>query len=198
MTNTTKIYTNVFPRVAVPVPPRKYEPWLKARLENENSPIPANVTEENRVKIEPWMTRKPLNVKIFGSDPIPPASYVAPPAEVKQCPMIPIVFIVLDSYLNPIHGFEIRINDQNLLTNEKGEAYINVYQGHDISFTTGSSSGWTFPMGAKRKVRMTGMIGISDTFTVDNPRTIPIYPMAGEWTRGDGVTRQQLPLYTTP
>ncbi len=178
-------------------PPRVYPDWLAATFSDQNTPIPESVLAENRPKITPGMTMVATPGKILGGDPPPPAKYVPPPMVVQQLAKVPVKFRVFDSYGRPIFGFGIRANDENLVTDARGEATTETYQGHTVFFSTGRESGWGFPPGARRKVRMTGMIPMGDTFTADTPKTVILWPMAGEWDPGDGVTRQQAIRYTT-
>ena len=185
---TTLTYTpaspDVFPRVAIPAPPRKYPEWLEARLLNENSPIPETVLAEDRPKIEPWMPQVAMPGRIFGAHEEVPALYVPPPIPVSQRPMVSLKFKVKNAFNKPIFGFGIRVNDRDLMTDENGEASMSVYQGHAVEFSTGRESGWTIPKGAQCKVRMTGMVPMAQRLTVNAPETIVIYPEAGEYSVG--------------
>ncbi len=177
-------------------PPRAYPDWLTATFTDPNAPVPESVLQEARPKYE-GLTRIATPGKILGGGPPPPAKYMPPPMVVKQLAKVPVTFKVLDSYGRPIFGYEIRADDQNLVTDARGEATMEMYQGHTVFFSTGRESGWSFPPGAQRKVRMTGMVGISDQFIADASKTIKIWPSSGEWDPGDGVTRHQTKTYPT-
>ena len=180
-----------------PEPPREYPDWLEAKFSDPNAPIPESVLAENRPKVESWMTMVATPGRILGAGPVPAAKHVPPPLVVRQLAKVPVKFRVLDSYGGPIIGFEVRADDQNLVTDARGEATMEMYQGHTIFFSTGGESGWGFPPGARRKVKMAGMMAISDKFIADTSKTIIIWPMAGEWDPGDGVTRHQAITYAT-
>ena len=190
----TRIYTNVFPRVAIPAPHKKYPEWLERTLENPNIPVPEYVIEAQK----PVTIKTPgMPPRTLGGEPAPPPLYVPPPAEVHQKPKMPVRFRVLSSFGTPIFGFTIRANDQNLVTGINGEAPMEVYQGLSLAFSTGMGSGWTIPKGATRKTRMMGLVPISQMVPVSTPMTITLYPEAGEWENGDGVVRQQAITYAT-
>ena len=179
-----------------PDPPRKYPDWLAARLRGENVAVPESVLEENRPKIEPWMTVTATPGKILGSEPIPAAKYVPPPMVVQQRAKIPVKFKVLSIEDRPIFGFRIRANSEDLITDAKGEAQIIVYQGHDLSWSTGRESGWSIPVGAKRRSRMFGMVPMAQNIPINTPTTILVYPESGEF-KVNGKTYDQLITYTT-
>ncbi|NGX46250.1 MAG: hypothetical protein K940chlam2_01438 [Chlamydiae bacterium] len=177
-------------------PPRKYPDWLVARFTDANAPIPKSVMEEDKPKIEPWMMEIRNIGKSWGAGPPPPAKYVPPPMVVQQTPMIKVKFKVLNLSDRPIFGFGIRVNDKNLVTDKRGEAVIDVYQGHDLMFSTGRESGWSFPNGAKRKLRMTGMVPLGQTLPITASQTILLYPESGEYQL-NGKTYAQPITYTT-
>ncbi len=177
-------------------PPRKYPDWLVARFTDANAPVPESALAEFRPKIEPWM-REIRNIgKTFGAGPPPPAKYMPPPMVVQQTPKVLVKFRVLNITDRPIFGFSIRANDKNLITNNRGEAILEVYKGHDLEFSTGRESGWTIPNGAKRKLRMTGMIGMAQIFPIEATTTILLYPESGEY-RFNGRTYASPITYTT-
>ena len=118
-----------------------------------------------------------------------------PPAEIHQRQKVPVRFRVLNAFDRPIFGFAIRASDVDLVTDMNGEATMEVYRGLPLAISTGRESGWSYPNGASRKVRMTGMMGISDIFQVDAPKTVLLYPESGEYNIGDGVIRQQAITY---
>ena len=177
-------------------PPRKYPDWLVATFTDANAPTPESVLEAARPKIEPWMMEIRNIGKTWGAGPPPPAKYVPPPMVVQQTPKVLVKFRVLSVYDKPIVGFNLRVNDMNLLTDERGEAGLTVYKGHDIDFSTGRESGWSMRPGAMRRSRMVGMIPICQIFPVNNPTTIEIFPESGEY-RLNGRTYAPPITYTT-
>jgi len=108
---------------AYPAPPRRYPAWLAAQLRGENIPIPEAILAEDRPKIESYMPQVAMPGRIFGAHEDVPALYVPPAKLVSQRPMVPVKFQVLTSYDIPIVGFNIRVDDKDLLTDERGEAY---------------------------------------------------------------------------
>lgn len=185
-----------FPPEEVKPPKNSYPEWLAARMRGENVAIPESVVEEYRVKIEPWMREPGPPPKTFGYHGVVPEKYVPPPTVVQEKPKIPVTFKVLDSFDNPIFGFSFRVNNENLMTNTNGEASIEIYKGHKIDFSTGRESGWSLPKGARRKVRMVGMVPMSQIFPVNIPTTIFLFPVAGEYSIGGGRTLFQSITYT--
>jgi len=188
--------STVFPREEIKPPKNAYPSWLAAQLRGENVAVPEHVLEEYRVKIEPYMRQLGPPPKILGAEPNPPAKYVPPPTVVKQRAKVLVKFKVLNVSDRPIFGFGIRANDSDLITNEKGEVQIEVYPGHVFSWSTGRESGWSVPNGAKRKMRMTGMVPIAHSFLVSAPTTVYVYPDSGEF-KIDGKTFIQPIIYTT-
>ncbi len=175
----------VFPREDIPEPPRAYPAWLKARLADEDVPIPESVILEYYPVVVP--SGPSSSVKIFGGEPIPPAKYVPPPEEVKHCPKMMVRFKVLNAFNQPISSFKIRANDKDLITNENGGVSLEVYKGHPLAVTTGVESGWSTPLGATRRVKMVGMVPMAKIITVDTPRTIHLFPESGQWNPGNGI-----------
>jgi len=188
--------STVFPREEIKPPKNAYPSWLAAQLRGENVAVPEHVLEEYRVKIEPYMRQLGPPPKILGAEPIPAAKFVPPPTVVQQLAKVPVKFNVLNVSDRAIFGFGIRANDVDLITDEKGEVQIEVFQGHDLSWSTGRESGWTIPSGAKRRMRMTGMVPIAHNFPVNKPTTIYVYPESGEF-RINRKTYIQPIIYTT-
>ena len=115
---------------------------------------------------------------------------------VQQTPKVLVKFRVLNITDRPIFGYSIRANNENLITNNQGEAILEVYKGHDLAWSTGRESGWTIPNGAKRKARMVGMVGMAQIFPIEAPTTILLYPESGEY-RLNGRTYAVPITYTT-
>ncbi len=177
-------------------PPRAYPKWLAATFTDPNSPVPESVLAENRLKIEPWITTVATPGQIVGPQLNPAAMYMPPPFTVSETPMTKVIFRVLNITDRPIFGFGIRANDKNLVTNSRGEAILDVYPGHNLTWSTGRESGWTIPNGAKRKLRMTGMVPMAQTVPIGTTTTILLYPESGEY-RLNGRTYAQPIRYTT-
>lgn len=175
-------------------PPRAYPTWLATTFTDPNAPVPESVLEENRPKIEP--TRILTPGKILGAGPGPRAKIMPPPMVVQQTPMVKVKFRVLSVTDRPIFGFGIRVNDKNLVTNKKGEVALDVYQGHNLEFSTGRESGWVIPNGAERRLRMIGLVPIAQSFPVSTPITVFVYPESGEFQIGRQVFTQRI-TYTT-
>ncbi len=176
----------------IPKPPRAYPPWLVAKFTNPNAPTPESALEENRSKREPWMRRVPAPVETFGAHKNVPGIFVEPPKLVKQLAKVPVKFQVLNIHNRPIFGFHIRVNSENLITNEQGEVTVEVYQGHDIEFTTGVESGWSFPNGAKRKLKMAGMVPIVQSLPIRTPTKIWLFPESGEYQMNGTIYAQSI------
>ena len=177
-------------------PPRAYPDWLTATFTDPNAPVPESVLEKNRPKLESWMTLVATPGRILGAGPVPAAKYMPLPMVVQQTPMVKVKFRVLSVTDRPIFGFGIRVNDKNLVTDKRGEIILDVYQGHNLEWSTGRESGWTIPNGAKRKLRMTGMIPMAQIFPIEATTTILLYPESGEY-RLNGQTYAQSITYTT-
>lgn len=175
-------------------PPREYPAWLKATFSDTNANVPASALDKDRPKIE--YTQIVASGRVLGGEPNPRAKFVAPPMVVEQKSMVPIRFKVLSIHDRPITGFSIRANDDDLLTDSKGEAGTHVYPGHLFRWSTGRESGWTIPNGARRRLRMTGLVPLSQSFPVSEPTTVLVYPESGEFQIGQRVFKQPI-TYTT-
>jgi len=186
--------STVWPREEVKPPKNAYPPWLAAQLRGENVAVPQSVIDKYYPKIEPSRPSPPP--KIHGDHGEVPAKYVPPPIVVQQRPKILVKFKVLSVSDRPIFGFSIRANDEDLTTDAKGEAQIIVYQGHDFTWSTGRESGWSIPVGAKRRLRMVGMVPIAQTFPIGASTTILIFPESGEY-KFNGQNYAQTITYAT-
>lgn len=171
-------------------PPRHYPEWLKIQFTDANARIPESVLEENQPKVE--YTQVVASGRVLGGEPNPRAKYRAPPMVVEQRPKVLLTFRVLTIEDRPITGFSIRANSENLITDAKGEAGVEVYQGLPFSWSTGRESGWTVPKGARRRLRMTGMVPIAQSFPVSTPITLFVYPESGEFQIGRRVFSQPI------
>jgi len=175
-------------------PPRHYPAWLKATFADANVAVPESVLEENRSKIE--YTQVIASGRVLGGEPNPRANYMPPPMVVEQRPKVLVTFKVLTIEDRPITGFNIRVDSQNLITDAEGQAWVEVYEGIPFSWSTGRESGWSLPIGAKRRLRMTGLVPMSQTFPVSVPIMLFVYPESGEFQIGKRVFTQTI-TYTT-
>jgi len=175
-------------------PPRAYPEWLKARLIDENAPIPESELKKLKGKIKPWMTQTATPGKISGAEIHVPAKYVPPPKNFTQKSKVKVLFKVLNLGDRPIYGYSIRANEADLKTNEKGEASIWVYPDHNFSMSTGRESGWCTPHGSNRRKRMVGMVALDAIFPIKKPTVIFLYPESGQY-RVNGTTHSQIITY---
>lgn len=185
--------STTFPRQEIKPAKNAYPPWLAAQLRGENVATPQSVIDKYHPKIEPTLVVIPGKT-LFAHENVP-ALYVPPPMIVKQTPKMLVKFKVLNAFDKPIFGFSIRANKEDLLTDSQGNVSIIVYQGHNLVFSTGRESGWSLPNGAKRKVRMTGMIPIAQSLPMKAPSTVYLFPESGEF-KVNGVIFTQPITYT--
>ena len=79
-----------------------------------------------------------------------------------------------------------------LITKEQGEVPVEVYRCHDIECTTGVESGWSFPNGAKRKLKMAGMVPIVQSLPIRTPTKIWLFPESGEYQMNGTIYAQSI------